>query len=331
MHRLRSGLVAVALAAAAGLLWAATGEGPAPPPREDPASLRPRTEGPAIWTGARDAGLTSPRCVAADAARGRAFVLGTDGRVYVCGLDGALLSSFPLSDTARGNPQGIALARNGDLLVADTHYSRVLRLSPSGRVLASHGRTGSGPGEYDWPTAVAEAPDGSIWVAEYGVQDRVHKLAADGTPRLVLGRSGPAPGEFRRPSGLAVAEDGEVFVADACNHRVQVLGPDGAWRRSIGGKEACGADGASAAGESSLSYPYDVALGPAGEVYVPEYGASRVRVFSRDGRPLGALGGPGRAPGLFAGPWGVAVGGGLLLVADTGNHRIQAFALEPGN
>ncbi|MCI0341013.1 MAG: hypothetical protein L0216_07640 [Planctomycetales bacterium] len=315
----RPGLVAVALAAAAGLLWAATGEKPSGPPDAGASAAPPGRAEPAVWTAARDAGLTSPRCVAADAARGRVFVLGTDGRVYTCDLHGALLSSFPLPDTSRGNPQGIALARNGDLLVADTHYSRILRLSADGRVRAAHGRRGTGPGEFDWPTAVAEAPDGSLWVSEYGLQDRLQKLSADGAPLLLLGGSGPAPGQFRRPSGLAVAADGEVYVADACNHRVQVLGPDGTYRRSIGGEDA---------GEASLSYPYDVALGPAGEVILAEYGASRVRVFSCDGRPLASLGGPGRAPGLFACPWGVAVASGLLLVADTGNHRVQAFVLD---
>ncbi len=52
----------------------------------------------------------------------------------------------------------------------------------------------------------------------------------------------------------------------------------------------------------------------------------RIQQFLRDGTFLGAWGTPGSGDGQFAEPGGVAVDpAGRVLVADTGNARIQVF------
>ena len=65
-----------------------------------------------------------------DHARGRVFVCGTDGALHIFDLDGRPHASRALPLERDGNPQGIALDRDGNVLVADTHAARVLRLSP---------------------------------------------------------------------------------------------------------------------------------------------------------------------------------------------------------
>lgn len=52
-----------------------------------------------------------------------------------------------------------------------------------------------------------------------------------------------------------------------------------------------------------------------------------IQVFARaDGRFLRHWGGPGSAPGLFRGPWQMAVGAHKqLYVSDWGNARVQVF------
>jgi len=305
------------------LVWGpgeAGSAGPSPEPATPDAQLStPGAERPpsAIW---RAKGLTAPRCVRVDAVRRRVYVLGTDGGLHQFDLQGRHCASVALPLERDGNPQGMAIDADGNLLVADTHASRVLRLSPEGRLLATYGRLGDAAGEYHWPTAVAEAADRTLWVSEYGMtfdgdHDRLHHLRSDGTPLAVFGGTGDAPGKFYRPSNLAIDGDGNIWVADACNHRLQVLAPNGAVLRVIDGT-------ATAAGP--LRNPYDLVFDGPDTVLVAEFGASRVRRLRRDGTAAEFLVGPGRAPGQVATPWGCAALGDRLLVADTGNQRLQA-------
>ena len=73
-----------------------------------------------------------------------------------------------------------------------------------------------------------------------------------------------------------------------------------------------------------LNYPYDLAFGKDGLLYVVEYGNHRVQKFTAEGRSLGTWGGPGRVPGQLHDPWALAVDSkGLVHIVDTENHRIQ--------
>jgi DNA-binding beta-propeller fold protein YncE len=175
-----------------------------------------------LWSGAQS--LSDPRCVRADPERDRVFVIGTDGGFHVFHCDGRHILSRPLPLQRYGNPQGIAVDADGNVLVADTHASRVLRLTPAGELLATYGRLGDGAGEINWVTGVCEAPDRTLWVTEYGMEwdgdhDRLHHLQADGSPIAVFGGTGKPPGKFYRPSNVAIGPRGNVWVADACNNR----------------------------------------------------------------------------------------------------------------
>jgi hypothetical protein len=76
-----------------------------------------------------------------------------------------------------------------------------------------------------------------------------------------------------------------------------------------------------------MSYPYDLAFGPKGDLYVVEYGNQRVQKFTAEGVSLGVWGGPGREPGQLAGPWALVVDSkGRVHVIDSGNHRVQRIA-----
>ena len=75
------------------------------------------------------------------------------------------------------------------------------------------------PGEFLYPTDVATGPDGSIWVSEYGGNDRVQVFNADGSLRRVIGAVGDRPGEFSRPQAIALSPDGGVaklICAEPC-------------------------------------------------------------------------------------------------------------------
>ena len=75
-----------------------------------------------------------------------------------------------------------------------------------------------------------------------------------------------------------------------------------------------------------MAFPYDVAFGPDGDLYVCEYGNSRVQRFTTGGQPLGTWGRPGRGPGELDNPYALAVDStGAVSVVDSGNHRVQRF------
>lgn len=72
-----------------------------------------------------------------------------------------------------------------------------------------------------------------------------------------------------------------------------------------------------------------IALDPQGNLYVTDAGASTVIVLDGNGSYRSALGGPGTGDYAFLGPSGIDPTNGLvLIVADTGNGRIQRFSRD---
>jgi sugar lactone lactonase YvrE len=85
--------------------------------------------------------------------------------------------------------------------------------------------------------------------------------------------------------------------------------------------------------DGQFNGPHGVAVDASGNVYVVDYGNSRIQKFMSNGTYLTQWGTtPGTGNGQFVNPTGVAVEGrgsvyvnGNVYVADRGNHRIQVF------
>jgi NHL repeat len=174
------------------------------------------------------------------------------------------------------------------------------------------------------------------------------------------GAAGSKGGELSQPHGLALGA-GKVFVADGANNRISVFGPDGAFVAERGYGVAGGSDleqctvaadcraGAAGFQGGQLFNPVGIAADSAGRVYVTAFSARIDRYFA-DGtfdRAWGrgvdfaapgtgfevctvaancAGGSNGTLGGEMSFATGLAVGpAGRVLVADTGNKRIQAF------
>jgi DNA-binding beta-propeller fold protein YncE len=239
--------------------------------------------------------------------------------------DGEFLRSWRTPEAKQGKPCGLTIGRGGNLLVADTHYFRVLAYTPLGRLLedqAIGGERGDDPGQFNLVTDVVQDSRGNYYVAEYGTHDRVQKLDPDRRFLLQWGGHGSEPGQFIQPRSLAIDEQDQVWVADACNHRIQVFDATGDEVRLV---RRWGENGAE---PGQLSYPYGLALDGRGHVYVSEYGNNRVQKFSLDGEYLGHWGEAGRRPGQVNQPWALALDGrGRIHVLDTYNHRVQRIRL----
>lgn len=258
---------------------------------------------------------------------------GTDGSLYVIDSQTHRLQKFDAagnyiagvdirqdtdSPEQQSEPWGVAVAPNGNIVVADTFGWRIIEftsdLKPTGIVFGQP-PTEATPGDYDLygPRDIAFDASGNMWVTDTG-DNRIQVYTADGTYVRTVGSQGAGPGHFSEPVGLSIASDGTVFVADMYNARVELLNPDGSYRSAFpvdgwGGQEvtdkpylAALADGRVAVGVPSLGevriytrdgqldatisdsnepldHPYGITETPDGKLWIVEGGSARVREF----------------------------------------------------
>jgi DNA-binding beta-propeller fold protein YncE len=255
-------------------------------------------------------------------ADGSFVVVDRAARVQHFAADGKPLGVFCMKERDLGNPKGLVGLPNGNLLICDTHYGRLLEMNLQGDVLKRWAGTGYEPGQVIHPLSAAVDPVRKCaYVVNYGdYSDQVLKFGLDGNYIKRWGAFGSEAGQFQRPSGVAVDSEGSVYVADSCNHRVQKFDPDGKLLAMFG--EMGVAPG-------QLRYPYDIACGPGDLLYVVEFNNHRVSVFTKDGAFVRALGGPGLRGGEFCNPWSLAIDvKGRLMVSDTANFRVEILDLN---
>lgn len=261
-----------------------------------------------------------PRGICWDPPHNVIYVVDWDGRIQKFNTDGTFRASWLMPAVEKGKPEEVCMAGNGNLLVADTHYSRIVEFSPDGAFIRAFGSYGKEPGQFIYPVGVACDTNGNIYVSEYGENDRIQKFSADGTFIRAWGRFGVAAGEFARPSGIDIGPDGALYVSDAVNHRVQVFDTDGKLLRVIG-KEG--------QGRGEFRYPYDVSV-TSNALYVLEFGNQRIQKLALDGSFLAMAGKPGRGDGCFANPWRCELVGDLAYVSDTDNGRVVVLEVKDG-
>lgn len=194
-------------------------------------------------------------------------------------------------------PQGIAVERDGSILVADAADHRVRRITPAGFI---------------------------------------QTVAGDGVPGFGGDTLPAKASRLQTPYGVAVGPNGEIYIADLGNGRVRVIGPDGVIRTFAGGGETVPADLPIRAADARLLQPRNVALDSTGAVYISDFSANRVFRVSPNGMllPVAGTGEPGDstagAPAIrskLKGPAGLALdAAGTLYVADSGNRRVRKIA-----
>lgn len=284
----------------------------------DQADSRPEL----VWGihGTRAGWLQKPRVAAFDA-DDQLYIADLTDRIQVFDRDGKYLRHWTMPELNVDGPSGLTIDPWGRVLIADTHFYRVMVYSREGELLQQigDGVQGTEPGRFGYPTDVVCDQAGNFYVAEYGENDRIQVFSPEGKWLRQWGGHGDEPGQFLRPRALAIDEAERLYVADSCNHRIQVFDTQGTLL------DCWGVQG-EAPGE--LAYPFDVALGPNKTLYVAEYGNQRVQKFTRDGKLLGVWGRPGRQPGQLNQPWALGVDSqGAVSVIDSLNHRVQRFRL----
>ncbi len=160
-----------------------------------------------------------------------------------------------------------------------TKHVDIVKLSPSGRILARWGHFGSQRGELNQPAGVVVDPHGNVYVADYG-NDRIQKFSPSGKVLAVWGSFGTAPSQFDLPMGITLDSHGNIYVTDYGNNRVQKLSPSGKVL-AVWGHE-CGSQ------PGQFCNPTDVSVGPSGRVYLVDSGNYRIQMLSTAAHPMGS-------------------------------------------
>jgi GT2 family glycosyltransferase/DNA-binding beta-propeller fold protein YncE len=226
-------------------------------------------------------------------------------------LGAGFSGDFRRATTAQlDTPDGVAVAPDGDLIIADSHNDRIRRMDrPTGIITTI---AGSGENGYD-------GDDGAATEAS-----------------------------LNNPSAVAVAPNGDIYIADTLNYRVRMIDHESGLIHTVAGDgipgdevEAVGDGGPATA--AHLNMPSDVALGPNGDLYIADMHHQRVRRVDARTKIITTVAGNGRwgnsgdgglaTEATLAGPAGIAVvpdvGGGVtLFIADYYNGRVRAVSAD---
>ncbi len=223
--------------------------------------------------------------------------------------DGALVRSIKVPGC---EPVSVAQDGEGRLWVLDGRKERVVLIDDEGNIQRQFGGGGGKDGYFDDPRDIAVTSKGIIYVADHD-NDRVQAFSPDG---LFLNAMGKEKGGvvFRGPIAIAVAPLDCLYVLSDRDRTVTMFGADGMRIGKFGGKE-------------TFEEPVGIAASQT-EIFILDRGYREVKVFNREGAYQRRFAGRGAGRGEFEQPSSIALRDEVeVIVADTGNKRIQTFGM----
>jgi uncharacterized protein (TIGR03437 family) len=191
-------------------------------------------------------------------------------------------------------PDGIAVDAAGNVYVADLTAQVVRLIAPNLTIstyagLGTAGYTGDGgpaiQAQLNAPTGLALDAAGNLYIADSG-NHAVRKVSKSGVIGTTAGIGSPGysgdggaatSAALDQPEGVAVDASGLLYIADTFNNRVRVVAPGGIIQTVAGtGISSFSGDGGPAA-NAALFLPTDVATDSGGDLYIADYGNSRIR------------------------------------------------------
>ncbi len=257
--------------------------------------------------------------------RDRVFVFNRgEHPVIVFEPDGTFVRSWGEGVFVR--PHGLTIGPDDSVYCTDDLGHAVRKFTPVGELLMTLGKPGqpsdtgstsidfrtihrAGP-PFNYPTNVALAPGGDLYISDGYGNARVHQFNADGRLIRSWGEPGNGPGQFHVPHGIAIDGDGTVYVADRENSRIELFTPTGDYLSEW----------------TDLARPSQLFIDRAGNFHVAELGyragmwpgtippyanapGGRLSVFDRERRLIARWGGGENpcAPGDFFAPHDIHV------------------------
>lgn len=207
-------------------------------------------------------------------------------------------------------PNRVAVSKSGQILVTDKEGVLVFdsegALVNTLKLFLSEGRQET--------RSIAVDSSDNVYVTVISVC-KVFKLSPSGEVIVSVGGRGSGPGEFNIPDGIAQRDD-KLFVCDRHNHRIQALDLNLNFISSLG----CHGNG-----EGQFEQPTDLAFDQRGNMYIADWGNSRVQVFSSEGLHTKTFGRRGRGPGELIKPCGIHVDRNSVYVTEWDNKRVSVF------
>ncbi len=195
-----------------------------------------------------------------------------------------------LATNASLAPEGIALTPDGTLLITDAQYRRVRRVGSDGHI-----STIAGNGSPDF--------------------------SGDGVQATQTGMD---------PVDVKVAADGSIYIADSKNHRIRRVGTNGIISTvagtGVGNCDGLGAGDGGPATQAPLCFPYSIALGSDGSLYIAD--TYRVRRVDAIGT-ITTVAGIDRSCDFFAHPEDAPACGDELMAVRAPLNFVESIEIGP--
>ncbi|PLC07315.1 hypothetical protein CY658_10160 [Variovorax sp. RO1] len=230
-------------------------------------------------------------------------------------------------------PYGIALTKDGGLLIGDWGNNFVRKISPEADVITIAG-DGPNPPFVDLASLTVDATDTAFVADAKG--HRIFRVTPTGNVSLVAGNGtktttdgNGAGATFNAPTSVAVDAAGNLYVLEYDGGVVRKINPAGDVITLAGSSPRGFANGTGTA--AKFGRGYNIAIDASGNLYVADSENHRIRMITPAGvvTTLAGTGTPGAADGprdsaTFSDPRGVAVDAdGNVYVADFGNSLLR--------
>lgn len=267
----------------------------------------------------------------------------SNGHLFVCDSSGGVVHQWDIEqgkeyrigdrgEAALSKPVAVAVAEDGEVVVADTGRGELLAFGPD-RAL----RYRTTPPERDKYRPVAVAiHGGEVYAADVSAHRIDVFSVGDGTYVRSMGAPGSGTGQIYFPMGVSVDAAGRVWVSDMFNGRVQAFEANGQPGLSFGQPGDRYGD---------FGKPRHLAISPSGILAIADAEFSRVHLYNTSGQLLLLLGRADEGDGALPLPVGVAFAAslpeflaakvpagyradGYLFVSNTvGARRLSLFAI----
>ncbi len=252
-----------------------------------------------------------------------------------------------------GQPRRVATDSAGNVYFSASNA--VFKISAGGTLtlVAGNSRAGfSGDGgpavkaQLNTPQGIAVDSAGNVYIAD-SVNNRVRIVTTGGIINTFAGTGYASPGGPRSfndggpaisgllhlPQGVALDKNGNVYIADTGDNSIRIVTTDGIINTFAGDSYPSWAGDTAAAVDAELHSPSDVALDPAGNVYIADTANASIRKVTTDGlintvagnQSIGSTGdGAVATKAALLTPISLAVdGSGNIFILENGDGKIR--------